>query len=213
MSDTQGSVTKSQIYEQRCAEFRSLNGFFWQIPLIVMTLNGGLWFAVASLDVTPVAKSAILCFAGVGRDALSLAQLGYRVSAVEPSIAMREAGEHRTAGAVDWMDDSLPCLSGPIAGATRYHFILCSAVLMHVRPGSLPASLSSMSALLAPTGRLAVTLRAPQSDDPSNVFFDHSDQALLDAAASAGLEVVASGRNADSFVRPLVWRWFVFQKH
>jgi 2-polyprenyl-3-methyl-5-hydroxy-6-metoxy-1,4-benzoquinol methylase len=151
--------------------------------------------------------------AGVGRDALSLAQLGYRVSAVEPSIAMREAGEHRTAGAVDWMDDSLPCLSGPIAGATRYHFILCSAVLMHVRPGSLPASLSSMSALLAPTGRLAVTLRAPQSDDPSNVFFDHSDQALLDAAASAGLEVVASGRNADSFVRPLVWRWFVFQKH
>lgn len=151
--------------------------------------------------------------AGVGRDALSLAQLGYRVSAVEPSIAMREAGEHRTTGAVDWMDDSLPCLSGPIAGATRYHFILCSAVLMHVRPGSLPASLSSMSALLAPTGRLAVTLRAPQSDDPSNVFFDHSDQALLDAAASAGLEVVASGRNADSFVRPLVWRWFVFQKH
>jgi SAM-dependent methyltransferase len=150
--------------------------------------------------------------AGVGRDALSLAQLGYRVSAVEPSIAMREAGEHRTAGAVDWMDDSLPCLAGPIAGAARYDFVLCSAVLMHVRPRSLPASLGSMSALLTATGRLAVTLRVPQSDDPSDVFFDHSDQALQDCAALAGLEVVASGRNADSFARPLVWRWFVFRK-
>ncbi|MBI2261920.1 MAG: class I SAM-dependent methyltransferase [Caulobacterales bacterium] len=150
--------------------------------------------------------------AGVGRDALTLSQLGYRVSAVEPSTAMREAGERRTVGAVDWKDDSLPLLEGTTAGATRYDFVLCSAVLMHVRPESLPASLGAMSALLTPTGRLAVTLRAPQPGDPSDVFFDHSDQALLHGAASAGLERVASGRNADSFARPLVWRWFVFQK-
>jgi hypothetical protein len=31
------------IFEQDCQEFRSLNGFLWQIPVIVSTLTGGLW--------------------------------------------------------------------------------------------------------------------------------------------------------------------------
>jgi hypothetical protein len=72
MADTEppGVVTQSQIYEQRCAEFRSLNGFFWQIPLIVMTLNGGLWFAVASLDLTAIARGSILLFAAIANLAM-----------------------------------------------------------------------------------------------------------------------------------------------
>lgn len=53
----------SLIYEQNCQEFRSLNGFFWQVPLIMMTLNGGLWFSVASLDLAPMAQRGILWFA------------------------------------------------------------------------------------------------------------------------------------------------------
>ena len=49
------------IYQQSCEEFRSLNGFFWQIPIIMMTLNGGLWYSVASLDLsTPL--NAAFCF-------------------------------------------------------------------------------------------------------------------------------------------------------
>lgn len=50
------------IYEQSCLEFRSLNGFFWQIPLIMMTLNGGLWYSVASLDLSVCAQRGILLF-------------------------------------------------------------------------------------------------------------------------------------------------------
>lgn len=38
---------------------------FWQIPLIVMSLNGGLWFAVASLNLTSLAKSGVLGFAAI----------------------------------------------------------------------------------------------------------------------------------------------------
>lgn len=51
------------IYEQSYQEFRSLNGFFWQIPLIMMTLNGGLWYSVASLSLGLAAKQGILWFA------------------------------------------------------------------------------------------------------------------------------------------------------
>jgi hypothetical protein len=51
------------IYQQNCEEFRSLNGFFWQIPLIMMTLNGGLWYSVASLDLSETAQRGVLWFA------------------------------------------------------------------------------------------------------------------------------------------------------
>ena len=51
------------IYEQRCEDFRSLNGFLWQSPLIIMTLTGGLWFAVASFAISDSARSMLLVFA------------------------------------------------------------------------------------------------------------------------------------------------------
>lgn len=53
------------IYEQLCADFRSLNGFLWQTPIIIMTLTGGLWFAVASFDIFAMARSHLLLFAAI----------------------------------------------------------------------------------------------------------------------------------------------------
>lgn len=57
------SISDERIYEQCCLEFRSINGFFWQIPLIMMTLNGGLWYSVASLTLDVSAQRGILWFA------------------------------------------------------------------------------------------------------------------------------------------------------
>jgi hypothetical protein len=104
MADTQASeqVSSRQIYEQRCAEFRSLNGFFWQIPLIVMTLNGGLWFAVASLDITPVAKSAILCFAAVANLAMIIALVRLR-GIMQTLLTQIRATEGVDAGRWGWV--------------------------------------------------------------------------------------------------------------
>ena len=56
---------KKAIYEQRCQDFRSLNGFLWQSPLIIMSLTGGLWFAVASFALSAGARSMLLAFAGI----------------------------------------------------------------------------------------------------------------------------------------------------
>lgn len=53
------------IYEQLCQDFRSLNGFLWQSPLIIMSLTGGLWFAVASFALTETARTMLLIFAGL----------------------------------------------------------------------------------------------------------------------------------------------------
>jgi len=67
MSDDVAAAARDQkvIYEQRCEDFRSLNGFLWQSPLIIMSLTGGLWFAVASFALSSSARSMLLIFAGL----------------------------------------------------------------------------------------------------------------------------------------------------
>lgn len=57
-----GGVSDETLYTEHCAEFRALNALFWQIPVLVTTLSGGLWFAVASLDLTDDGQAAILWF-------------------------------------------------------------------------------------------------------------------------------------------------------
>lgn len=36
-------------FEQNFEQFRSLNQIMWQVPIIAMTLTGGLWFGAASV--------------------------------------------------------------------------------------------------------------------------------------------------------------------
>ena len=66
MSEEEGRVRDYDlIYAQRCEDFRSLNGFLWQSPLLIMTLTGGLWFAVASFELSDSARAMLLLFAGL----------------------------------------------------------------------------------------------------------------------------------------------------
>jgi hypothetical protein len=58
-------VDTKTAYEQLCSDFRGLNTILWQMPVIFTTLTGGLWYAVASLDLTDYARSALLVFAGL----------------------------------------------------------------------------------------------------------------------------------------------------
>lgn len=52
------------IFEQNCEDFRSLNEIMWKIPIIVITLTGGLWFGVGSLDISSSAKTSLLFLTG-----------------------------------------------------------------------------------------------------------------------------------------------------
>jgi hypothetical protein len=63
--DPARNLDDKTIYEQLCSDFRSLNGFLWQTPLLFMTLTGGLWFAVASFELSTAARSALLAFVGI----------------------------------------------------------------------------------------------------------------------------------------------------
>lgn len=59
-------------FEQNHETFRSLNHQMWQIPLISMTLTGGLWFGVSKVDGQPLFQIALLSMAMIGNAALFL---------------------------------------------------------------------------------------------------------------------------------------------
>lgn len=60
-------------YEQNCQQMRSLNQIMWQVPIIAMTLTGGLWYAIATLEkVDPIIKVSLLLFGGVANFSLVL---------------------------------------------------------------------------------------------------------------------------------------------
>ena len=82
--DPAPTINKETVYEQLCNDFRSLNGFLWQTPLIFMTLTGGLWFAVASFDMTDDARSWLMLFAGLA-NLIMIAAL-YRLRTVMQSL-------------------------------------------------------------------------------------------------------------------------------
>jgi len=67
---------ESEAYEQNHLQFRSLNQIMWQIPVLAMTLTGGLWFGVSKLEDDPVLLTVLLLTAVVGN--LTLVAILYR---------------------------------------------------------------------------------------------------------------------------------------
>lgn len=59
-------------FNQNHEAFRSLNNQMWQIPLIAMTLTGGLWFGVSAVGESAAFKLALLLLSFVGNMVLIL---------------------------------------------------------------------------------------------------------------------------------------------
>lgn len=68
MDDREIQFERDKIcYEQNCEAFRALNQFMWQVPVIAMTLTGGLWYGVATLnEMKGVIKALLLMLAALG---------------------------------------------------------------------------------------------------------------------------------------------------
>ena len=69
-NDTSEQLEREKLcYQQNFEQFRSLNQIMWQVPIIAMTLTGGLWFGVAKIDVQD-AQYALLALAVLGNSGL-----------------------------------------------------------------------------------------------------------------------------------------------
>jgi len=161
----------------------------------------------AILDLLPPAPARILDVgAGSGRDAAWFAYRGHEVVAAEPSGGMRhEARERHAHPGIRWLDDSLPALTHTHRLGLQYDLVLVSAVWMHVRPEERKRALRKLATLLAPSGRIVLTLRlgTPDAERPMHPV---SSAEVEQLGRELGLRVLRITSGEDRLARPDV-RW------
>ncbi len=164
------------------------------------------------LGLLPPPGSTILDVgAGSGRDAASLASRGYDVVAVEPSHAMRaHARALHQSPRITWIDDSLPDLAQVRRLGLTFDLILLSAVWMHLPPATRERALRKMAMLLAPNGRIAISLRIGEPD-VARAMYPVKLHEVSAFANALGLRLISAMDTPDKLGRSSVsWTTAVF---
>lgn len=151
------------IYDQNAQSFRALNQIWWQIPVISMTLTGGLWFGVSKAD-SPFFRIGLLLMAGLGNVVLIAvaARLRYIMGAY---LSWLEAFD--TSGFVAARGDGPGDRVWVKAQAVRWAFQIMFGFAAIVSFG-----------LIVPVGREAHWFQP--SSDRSVAFYDRSAEDLVD---------------------------------
>ena len=152
--------------------------------------------------------------AGTGRDAGALAARGYRVTAVEPTAAMRAHGRRlHPSLAIDWVDDHLPDLAHVASPGEGFAVVLLTAVWMHLDAEQRGAAMPRLGALAAPGALLAMTLRHGPVPAGRRMF-DVSAAETIAQAALSGFECISVSEGDDGLrLQPGVrWDRLVFRR-
>jgi SAM-dependent methyltransferase len=149
----------------------------------------------AVLHLIPTADSRILDVgAGTGRDAAWFASMGHRVTAVEPTEAMRlPAMKLHPSPLIEWLDDSLPELALVRSRGEPFDLILLSAVWMHFDSAQRREAMAALAALLRRGGTLIMRVRhgpVPQG----RRMFEIPDQETIELAGAHDLHMILNQR-------------------
>jgi SAM-dependent methyltransferase len=163
------------------------------------------------LDLLPGGGYALDIGAGTGRDAAALAARGFQVRAVEPTAEFRaHARRLHPDPAITWTDDSLPDLEQVHAGGERFDLILMTAVWMHLDAAERSRALPRVAALLAPGGRLFMTVRKGPVPEGRRMF-EVPIEPLIGDAHALGLALLRQHAFADMLGRSDVsWTMLAF---
>lgn len=158
-------------YDQNSETFRSLNQLMWQIPLIGMTLTGGLWFGVAKVDGSPFFQFGLLALAGIGNLVLVavLGRLRYIMGQYLDWLEHFDSDGFVAAGGVSiW--------TRPRLVRTLFQMMLCLAALIS-------------GGLMVSTARQANWIGAGAGASSKSVaFYDRAARDLADSYESISFE-------------------------
>ncbi|MFH8408619.1 class I SAM-dependent methyltransferase [Streptomyces sp. NPDC018019] len=151
--------------------------------------------------------------AGTGRDAAALAARGHTVLAVEPVPELRADAQRRhPSPAIHWLADALPALPRLDGETGRLDAILLSAVWMHLEEPARPPAMRRLHALLAPGGRLFLTLRHGPPP-PDRTMYDIPAHETVALAVRHGLRPLRHSHGADHLGRDDIhWSTLSFEK-
>ena len=150
--------------------------------------------------------------AGSGRDALWLAEQGSQVVAVEPANDLLQLGLLKTGKKVLWLHDSLPELKVCYQLNLQFNTILLSAVWMHILPSERKRAFRNITNLLAPGGRLVMSLRFGGFSD-ERIAYPVSVDEIVALAGQFGLTLCfVSDKIADAGGRAKIeWQTLVLE--
>jgi hypothetical protein len=83
-------------FEENSEHLRSLNTILWQVPLIAMTLTGGLWFGVSQEGMVGDMRRLLLLFAGLANLGLIVVMIRVRYVFERILDAARTFNPHTT---------------------------------------------------------------------------------------------------------------------
>ena len=151
--------------------------------------------------------------AATGRDARWFADMGHRVTAVEPALGFLERAR-ATDGWVDWIQDALPDLPELVARGDRFDFINLMGVWHHLSPEERALAAPVLRTLAAPEGLLCLALRTgalPPGLPVHEVDPDRTARLLIGAGFDeifrATSEAIQDGNKAAG----VYWVWLVFR--
>lgn len=187
---------------------------------ILIDLYEGLDFAhtyAVILPLLPTRRSRILDIgAGTGRDAACFAARGHGVTAVEPTEAFRAAGKRlHPDPAIDWIDDGLPTLHRVRAQGLRYDLVWMSGVWMHLDPAERRQAMPAVAGLLAPGGRMLITLRHGPVPEGRRMF-PVTDWETIALAEDAGVRPILQTHRPSigtaNRQAGVTWTWLIFDR-
>ena len=136
--------------------------------------------------------------AGTGRDAAGFAALGYRVTAVEPTLELRrQAVALHSYPLIDWVDDGLPDLAALSGRGDSVDVVMLTAVWMHLDEAERRRAMSRLVALMRVGGVMALSLRHGPVPEGRRMF-DVSAAETIDLARVHGLRCVLSRTDEDA---------------
>ena len=150
---------------------------------------------------------------GVGRDAAYLAKQGYDVVAVDKSGPMLEQSKLNFPNlGITWLQDALPNLAQVRKLNRKFDLILLSAIWMHIPVSQRQRCIRVLGSLLAPGGKLVITLRYGNFTDGRTAHPVSIDE-LRSLASQYGLTLSSqmdqisklNERQADKLYRPNVY--------
>lgn len=165
------------------------------------------------MELLPEGGRALDVGAGTGRDAAALADRGFQVRAVEPTAELRSHAQriHPNRGIV-WTDDSLPDLAVVHSSGERFDLVLMTAVWMHLDESERRRAMPRVAELLAPGGRIFMTVRKGPVPAGRRMFAVPIDPLVVQAQA-VGLKLLRRYEFADMLGRSDVsWTMLAFGK-
>lgn len=149
----------------------------------------------AVLHLIPTVPSSVLDIgSGTGRDAAWFAASGHRVVAVEPTDEMRlPAMALHPSPRIEWLNDSLPDLTGLLTRGERFDVVMLTAVWMHLDRQQRQRAMPNLASLLGEGGVMIMKVRHGPVP-PGRRMFEIPAEETIALARMHGLQTVLNRR-------------------